>query len=448
MFSKKNFFFLFTVATAFTLTFVLAAQDKKPEWKDRAEYDLYDAAQKDTNPTTRLATLNKWKQQYPQSDFADGRKDMILTTYQQLNQQRQVIETAQDILKDKPNNFHALLAIIAAVEALKPPASADLDLLEKTAIYVVTNFDQIFAKSNKPETMTDAQWDQTKGATKPYAELALDFAYMTRRDQTKDYAKAQADLTKLLQMDGSLAKVSYDLGDTILKQAKEKPEQQPLALFCYARAAAYEGSNSLPPQDRASIRKFLTDAYTKYHGSNEGLDQLIATAKNTALPPGDFKIKSTVDIAQEKAAAEAAAAAANPMLNMWTKLLKENLLKPDGDMFFEMSMKDLLVPGGANGVMKFKGTIVSMEPATRPKEIDLAIEKPGVTDAKLIFDMPLPGKMEPGETLEFEGIAKSFTKDPFVITFEVDKDQLSGWTGKNAPAARKGPATKAAKKKQ
>src|SRR5262249_54250090 len=106
--SKKNLIIVSTALTAFTLTFRLSAQDKKPEWKDRAEYDLYDTAQKDANPTTRLATLEKWKQTYPMSDFADGRKDMILTTYQQLNQQRQVIDTAQDILKDKPNNFHAI----------------------------------------------------------------------------------------------------------------------------------------------------------------------------------------------------------------------------------------------------------------------------------------------------------------------------------------------------
>src|SRR5579872_6948965 len=29
-------------ATAFVFAFGLAAQDKKPEWKDRAEYDLFD----------------------------------------------------------------------------------------------------------------------------------------------------------------------------------------------------------------------------------------------------------------------------------------------------------------------------------------------------------------------------------------------------------------------
>jgi len=76
-----------------------------------------------------------------------------------------------------------------------------------------------------------------------------------------------------------------------------------------------------------------------------------------------------------------------------------------------------------------------------------ALEKAGVADAKLTMEMPLAGKMEPGEELEFQGTAKSYTKDPFMITFEVDKDGISGWTGKNAPAAKKAPAA-ATKKKQ
>src|SRR5215469_2027103 len=116
VFSKQSLLVVFSVVSAFTLTFVLAAQDnpnasgKKKDWKDRAEYDLANAATTDTNPTNRLATLQKWQQQYPQSDFAFNRKDMVLTTYQQLMQNKQAIETAQDMLKDQPNNFHALLA--------------------------------------------------------------------------------------------------------------------------------------------------------------------------------------------------------------------------------------------------------------------------------------------------------------------------------------------------
>jgi hypothetical protein len=447
VFTKQNIVVVFAVLTAFTLTFGLAAQEKKKEWKDRAEYDLAAAADADKNATTKLATLDKWKAQYPTSDYAEARQDMYLGAYQQLGQQRQVIQTAQAMLKDNANNFRALGAILAAVQALKPPTAADLELAEKTTNYLLDNLDQVYSAANKPEGVKDPDWAKAKSDSKPYGMRTLLWVVTTRKDLTKDNARAEAELTALLQKDPTQAAVSYNLASTILAQAKQKPETQPLALYHYARAEAYDGPNSLSAQDRASLKTYLAKIYATYHGSAQGLDELLAMAKTNAMPPADFKIKSTVDIAQEQAAKEAEEAAKNPMITLWVKLLKENLTKPDGDSFFDMTVKDTLIPGGANGVTKFKGKIVSMTPATRPKEILLAIEKPGVADAKLTLDAALPGKMEAGEELEFEGTGKAFTKDPFMITFEVEKDHISGWTGKNAPPAAK-KAGAATKKKQ
>lgn len=446
MFSRQTLVVAVTVMTAFTLTFVLAAQDKaqdkKQEWKDRAEYDLYEAAQKDNNATTRLATLEKWKQQYPNSDFAKGRRDMILTTYQNLNQWRQVIDLSKEILQDEPNNFHAVSAILDGVQKVKPTTPADLDLAEKTANYLYDHLDDVYAAANKPQGATDAQWAQAKTGSKPFAIQTIKWVIDTHKDQSKDNAAAEDQLTKLLQRDPNQTSVAYDLAGTILAQAKAKPDEQPVALFYYARAAAYDGPGALPSQDRNNIKTYLARVYPQYHGSTQGLDELLALAKTNGAPPADFKIKSTADLAQEQAQKEAEEAAKNPMLTLWTKTLKENLVKDDGDMFFDMNVKDAALPGGANGVMKFKGKIVSMTPANRPKEIDLAIEKAGVADAKLTFETALPGKMEAGEELEFDGQAKSFTKEPFMITFAVDKDALVGWTGKNAPAKKAAPKKK------
>jgi hypothetical protein len=172
------------------------------------------------------------------------------------------------------------------------------------------------------------------------------------------------------------------------------------------------------------------------------MDMLLAAAKNNPFPAGDFKILSTVDIATAKAKADAEAAAKDPMMTFWVKFLKEPILKDDA--YFDMNVKDAALPGGANGVMKFKGKIVSMTPATRPKEIVLSVEKPGVGDAKLTLETALPGKMEAGEELQFEGVAKSYTKEPYMVTFETDAKQIDGWTGKNTPAAgaKKAPAAK------
>jgi hypothetical protein len=48
--------------------------------------------------------------------------------------------------------------------------------------------------------------------------------------------------------------------------------------------------------------------------------------------------------------------------------------------------------------------------------------------------MPLAGKVEEGTELTFEGVADSYTASPFMVVFNVDKEKLHGWTGKNEAA--------------
>ena len=65
------------------------------------------------------------------------------------------------------------------------------------------------------------------------------------------------------------------------------------------------------------------------------------------------------------------------MLALW-KSIKTELTGEGGAAYFENNMKDAALPGGVNGVTKFKGKLVSMTPAVRPKELVLAIENPSV----------------------------------------------------------------------
>ncbi len=67
----------------------LSAQDKKKEWKDRAEYDLYESITKTSDPNLWLSSLDKWRSQYPQSDYADVRRVMYLETYRSLDRPRE-----------------------------------------------------------------------------------------------------------------------------------------------------------------------------------------------------------------------------------------------------------------------------------------------------------------------------------------------------------------------
>ena len=422
-----------------SLATLLAAQDKsdkKKEWKDRAEYDLYESITKTQDPNQWLAALDKWKGQFLQSDYADVRRQLYLETYRALNKPRDAFNAAADVLKDNPNNLVALSAVVQYIYTLAPfggtPQPGDLEAAEKAAQQILSNLDAIYSKDNRPPAMSDDQASQAKPQLKVFAQKTLGYIALER----KDYAQAQAELTKALKMDPNQAQVSFWLGTAMLAQNQTNAAIQAPALYEFARSAAYEGSGSLPAADRKQVQEYLTKVYSQYHGSNEGLDKLMGSARAVALPPDAFSIKSKAELERERIEAEEAAARANPMLALW-KRIKFELVSDGGSAYFENNMKNAAMPGGVNGINKFKGRIVSMSPGTRPKEITISIEG-GAPDATLKLDSALPGKMEPGAEIQFDGSAESYTKEPFLVVFSVEKSHLEGWQGRNAPVTKPG----------
>jgi tetratricopeptide (TPR) repeat protein len=436
------------IALAFVSTMVLlSAQDAKPAdaskkvAKDQQEADLINSLPKETDAAKRLQTLDKWTQGYPDTPFSSERQEMYLATYQQLNKPRETVNTANEILKRDPNSFDALRAILINVFTLgNPPPAADLDNAEKVAGHFLNDADSIFVADKKPAYMTADQWTQAKEPMRAFSQRVIGIIYLTK----KDNERAETELTKYLQMSPNDSQVDQMLAGAILAQNKTKPEKQPLALFYYARAAAFDGQGSLPAASRQQLQQgFLTRAYTTYHGSAEGLDKLLALAKTNPAPPADFHIDSTADIATANAKKEEEANKANPTMAVW-KTIKSGLTGDNPDQFFENTVKGTALPGSG----KFKGKLISAKPELRPKELTLAIESPTVADCviKLAEDQtPFVGKMEPGGDIEFEGTAIAYSKAPYMLTLEVEKKNISGWTGKAAaPVHKAAPAKKKA----
>lgn len=397
----------------------LAAQEKKkPDWKDAAEYDLYKPISQTQDAKLWLDSLDKWTRQYPQSELSDIRRLLYLETYRQLGKTREAFNAAVEVLRDNPNNLFALSTIVGFVYQLNPPSTADLNFAERATTAILANLDGIYAKENRPTEMTDAEAAKAKPEMRVFAQKTAGWIDWTR----KDFARAEVEFRKAIELDPKQGQVSYWLADSMLEQNKTNPEKQQPALYCFARAAAYDGPGSLPAADRKNLAAYLNTAYVKYHGSDEGLAQLMAGAKSNPVPPAGFQIKSAAQIEKERIEAEQMFDKTHPERALW-KDLKAALTSPTGDTYFETNMKDALVP-------RLKGKLVAMSPASKPRELVLAIEN-SAGDVTLKLDGTLPGKMEPGGEIEFEGIAKSFTKDPFMVTFDTEKAKLTGWTGRN-----------------
>ena len=426
MFQPKRFSFAVVVVFAAALCVgsrQLFAQAQSPatpqpqkNWKDRAEYDLYDAITKDANAKTRLEKLQQWDKQYPASDYKDQRQTLFLTTYVALNQPQQAVDMAKQILAGDPKNFSALYYIMFYTRALAAtnPTPEVLDQGDKAAKTILENI------NTPPPNVTEDQWKKARTDVENLAHVTLGWIYMQR----KNWDESEGEFQKSLQMNPNNGEVDYFMGTDIASE--KKVEKMPTALFYFARAAAYDGPAALNPDGRKQVLDYVRKAYVTYHGSADGFDALIAAAKSTPAPPADFKIVDAATIAQQKEKEAEAEAAKNPELTLW-KNIKAALTGADGANYFSSSMKDALLP-------TLKGKVVSLEPATKPKTIVMALEDGKTPDATLKFETPLAGKVDPGTELSFEGVPQSYTTSPFMVVFNVEKDKLHGWTGKNAPA--------------
>jgi hypothetical protein len=203
-------------------------------------------------------------------------------------------------------------------------------------------------------------------------------------------------------------------------------------MFYFARAATITGPTALAPAAQKTALDYVQRQYKNFHGSDEGFNEnLLAVAKSNPTPPAGFTIKNANEIAQASAANEEEYNKSHPSEALWAGI-KMALTAPDGATYFG-TMKDSQVP-------TLKGKVIKLEPAVKPKTILLAMEDKSnnttTADATLKFEMPLAGKVEEGTELSFEGVPESYTASPLMVVFNVEKDKLHGWTGKNEPATR------------
>jgi hypothetical protein len=105
--------------------------------------------------------------------------------------------------------------------------------------------------------------------------------------------------------------------------------------------------------------------------------------------------------------------------NLWLSIKRE-LIGLRGEQYFEQSLKDANIPGGANGLYAFEGILVSSTPARHPNEFLIAMpgeKTPEVTlRLKGQLDKPLPA----GTPVSIEGVVKAFAREPFMLTLDVE----------------------------
>ncbi|HVC48250.1 MAG TPA: hypothetical protein VND90_13485 [Terracidiphilus sp.] len=264
----------------------LRAQDQIT-FKDPAEYNAYQMAITQTDPTAKAAALESFLKNYPQTVVKNAVLDMLMGTYQQLHDPDKTLSAASRLLQVDPNNMKAIYISVylkkaACTKSVNPKTgkSSDTETCDDAATLATKGL-----AVPKPTGVSGDDWKKQTAVTYPifHSTIALDDA-VSKQDYKSAIQEYRASLMLLTDEESKTAGLvdTLSLADLYTKPVTRDLEK---AVWFYARVWDYA-----PPAYKAQIEPKLEYYYKQYHGGLDGLNAIKQKAEATTFPPGDFAI--------------------------------------------------------------------------------------------------------------------------------------------------------------
>jgi len=371
------------------------AQPQKKEIKDPAEYNAYVNALQQKDATAKISGMEAFLVTYPNSVMKEDALETLMGAYQGANNQAKVIETANRILAVNPSNVRALVLLAYNERASQKWADA-LQHAQKGL--------QALPTMPKPEGSTDADFATKKTQMAGLFNSVAGFSAL----QMKDFPSAQKYLRAAVEADPANVENVYPLA---LAYLTGTPEDDVNGLFFIARASNLVAD----PAGKAQIVKFGHSKYLKYHGAEDGWNELLAQTATATIPPAGFTIAQYVPPTPAQQAHD---------------VVKDKT--PDDIKKLSFAEWELVLSAGApedaekvwsviKGVaLQMEGTVITAsntELGIAESQDDIEAKKVDIT---LTMAGPIPAKLMPvaGGILDFQGTPTSYTASPFMMNME------------------------------
>jgi len=396
-----------------------AAAPQKKEIKDQAEYNAYMGAFGQQDPAAKISGFEAFLTQYPNTVMKEEALEQLMGAYQQANNVPKMVETAQKLVQVNPNNLKALALIVVGkrIAAKTPQDLTDAAQFGERGLAILPTWP-------KPEGMADADFQKFKVQTSVIFNGAVGMAAF----QNKDYAKAEQHLRAAVEADPTDVNNIYPLALAYLTPG---PTEKSLdGLFFIARAANLIND----PKGKADVIKFGKSKYVKFHGAEDGWNELLTMTATTTLPPADFAIKQYIPPTPADQCADLVKAKKVEEMPFaeWQLCLSEGRPEDVDKVWGVLNGKPL----------QMIGHIISID---SPKNLKLAGSSDDIDakrfDIDLTMKAAIPARQMPkaDTDLQFEGTPVSYVPKPFVMTMTEGALLVKAAPAapKKAPARRK-----------
>jgi hypothetical protein len=275
----KKLVFASVMSLSLVYTPTLRAQDSITI-KDPAEFNAYQMATTQSDPKAKASALEDFLVKYPQSVVKKAVLDLMMDTYQGLNDPDHALSAASRLLQVDPDNMKAIY-ISVVIKKGQCGKTQDAQTCDDAAALARKGL-----ATTKPAGTSDDDWKKLTGATYPvfHSGIALDEAI-----SKKDLKAAEAEYAAELMLYTDAQSQTVGLPDTLqLATAYSMPgagQDLVKSVWFFARVWDFAPANY-----KAQIEPKLEYYYKKYHGKLDGLDDIKAKATATTFPPGDLSI--------------------------------------------------------------------------------------------------------------------------------------------------------------
>jgi hypothetical protein len=380
--------------------------------KDPAELNTYQNAIGTAAPAAKAAALEDFLTKYPQTVLKVQVLNTLLGTYQQVNDQPNMIKTAKRLLDADPTNLRAAFAYVyltkaqATAKAATDPAAAQ-PMLDDAA-----NVAQAALKVTAPSPtsgVSAADFAKLQTATTPIFESAIatdDVGKKDYKDAITEYLaelKSYPDLSAAAGAPG--INETYLLGQAYIS---EDPKDLPDGIFYLERAAQYA-----PAAAKDQVEKAAEYWYQKYHGGMDGFDAVKQLAHDNATPPATYAITPAPPPPDPSKLAHDAVTAASTT--------------PDGLKNMALGDKEFVLTNGTQedadkvwAVMKgvraqVPGEVIQATADSVQLAVSPDAQQTKTADFTVNFPKPLSDVPTIGSSVKYDATFDSYTKTPAMI---------------------------------
>jgi tetratricopeptide (TPR) repeat protein len=165
-----------------------------------------------TNPAKRATLLTHFAQLFPDSAYANQALGVAATSYQQAQNAPKMLELANGLLTKDPNNIGMLLLL----SDYYSEKGEQLDKAESSAKKAIA----LLGTAQKPEGLTDEQWQQQISLQKGLALSSLGQVNIQKKDNATAAENFKAASPLLKSDEGSYGRNQYRLGFALINMKK------------------------------------------------------------------------------------------------------------------------------------------------------------------------------------------------------------------------------------